>query len=198
VLVENALFATLDPTVRRASTPSGRGFTLADTVGFVRHLPHQLVEAFRSSLEEVGDADLILHVVDGSDADPEAQIAAVREVLRDVGVSGVPELVVINKADVADEMTLARLRRQEPLSVVVSARTGEGVDRLLEAIDEHLPRADHEVRALVPYDRGDLVARVHDRGEVLSQEHTAEGTALHARVPASMASELEPYASAEV
>jgi GTP-binding protein HflX len=198
VLVENALFATLDPTVRRASTPSGRGFTLADTVGFVRHLPHQLVEAFRSSLEEVGDADLILHVVDGSDADPEAQIAAVREVLRDVGVSGVPELVVINKADVADEMTLARLRRQEPLSVVVSARTGEGVDRLLEAIDEHLPRADHEVRALVPYDRGDLVARVHDRGEVLAQEHTAEGTALHARVPASMASELEPYASAEV
>jgi GTPase len=197
VLVENALFATLDPTVRRASTPGGRAFTLADTVGFVRHLPHQLVEAFRSSLEEVGDADLILHVVDGSDADPEAQIAAVREVLRDVGVSGVPELVVINKADIADEMTLARLRRQEPLSVVVSAHTGEGVDRLLEAIEEHLPR-DREVRALVPYDRGDLVARVHDLGEVLSQEHTAEGTALHARVPAVVAAELEPYASAEV
>jgi GTP-binding protein HflX len=198
VLVENALFATLDPTVRRAQTPNGRAITLADTVGFVRHLPHQLVEAFRSTLEEVTDADLILHVVDGSDADPEAQIAAVREVLRDVGGAEVPELIVINKADVADEMSIARLRRLEPRSVVVSARTGEGIDELLQAIEDGLPHDERELRVLLPYERGDLVARVHELGEVLSQEHTAEGTALHARVPERMAAELEPYASAQV
>jgi GTPase len=196
VLVENALFATLDPTVRRASTPNGRGFTIADTVGFVRHLPHQLVEAFRSTLEEVADADLILHVVDAADAAPEDQIAAVREVLRDLGAHEVPELVVINKADVADPMSLARLRRQEPHSVVVSARTGAGLDDLLHAIEENLPHGDREIHAVVPYDRGDLVARVYDLGEVLSQSHTAEGTALHARVPVRMASELEPYVTA--
>src|SRR4051812_23375263 len=191
VLVENALFATLDPTVRRASTPGGRAITLADTVGFVRHLPHQLVEAFRSTLEEVAGADLILHVVDGSDADPEAQIAAVREVLRDVGGADVPELIVINKADVADEMAIARLRRQEPRSVVVSARTGAGVEELLQAVEDGLPHDERELHVLVPYDRGDLVTRVHDLGEVLSQEHTGEGTALHVRVPARMAAELE-------
>jgi GTP-binding protein HflX len=198
VLVENALFATLDPTIRRASTPNGRGITLADTVGFVRHLPHQLVEAFRSTLEEVAHADLILHVVDGADADPEAQITAVRQVLREVGANEVPELIVINKADVADEMALARLRRREPRSVVVSARTGAGLDDLLQAIEDNLPRGDREVHAVVPYDRGDLVARVHDLGEVLSQEHTAEGTALHARVPERMAGELEPYVTVQV
>jgi GTP-binding protein HflX len=198
VLVENALFATLDPTVRKASTPNGRAITLADTVGFVRHLPHQLVEAFRSTLEEVTDADLILHVVDGSDADPEAQIAAVREVLRDVGGADVRELVVINKADVADEMSIARLRRHEPRSVVVSAHTGAGIEELLQAIEDELPHDERELRVLVPYDRGDLVARVHELGEVLSQEHTAEGTALHARVPERIAAELEPYASAQV
>lgn len=196
VLVEDALFATLDPTVRRASTPNGRGFTIADTVGFVRHLPHQLVEAFRSTLEEVADADLILHVVDGSGAAPEDQIAAVREVLRDLGAQEVPELVVINKADVADAMSLARLRRQETRSVVVSARTGAGLDDLLQAIEENLPRGDREIHAVVPYDRGDLIARVYDLGEVLSQSHTAEGTALHARVPVRMAGELEPYITA--
>jgi GTP-binding protein HflX len=198
VLVENALFATLDPTIRRAQTPNGRAITLADTVGFVRHLPHQLVEAFRSTLEEVADSDLILHVVDGSDADPEAQIAAVREVLRDVGGGDVPELIVINKADVADEMSIARLRRQEPRSVVVSARTGAGLEELLQMVEDTLPRAEREMRVLVPYDRGDLVARVHDLGEVLSQEHTADGTALHVRVPERVAADLEPYASAQV
>ena len=118
VLVENALFATLDPTVRRAETPDGRTFTLTDTVGFVRHLPHQLVEAFRSTLEEVGQADLMLHVVDASDADPESQIAAVREVLGEIGAAHVPELVVLNKADLASTEALARLRRREPHSVV--------------------------------------------------------------------------------
>ena len=138
VLVENALFATLDPTVRRAQTPDGRDYTLVDTVGFVRHLPHQLVEAFRSTLEEVAEADLILHVVDGSDADPEAQLAAVRAVFADVDAHHVPELVVVNKADLADPLVLDRLRRQEKHLVVVSARTGEGMDELR---DDRRPRA---------------------------------------------------------
>ena len=140
VLVENALFATLDPTVRRAETPDGRTYTLADTVGFVRHLPHQLVEAFRSTLEEVADADLILHVVDGSDADPEAQLAAVRAVLADVDAQNVPELVVINKADLADPLVIDRLRRRERHSIVVSARTGLGIDELRQVIARELPR----------------------------------------------------------
>ena len=198
VLVENALFATLDPTVRRASTPDGRGFTLADTVGFVRHLPHQLVEAFRSTLEEVADADLILHVVDGSDADPEAQIAAVREVLREIGATRYPSSIVINKADAADEMSIARLRRREPRSVVVSARTGAGIDDLLQASRTTCRASSASSRSLVPYDRGDLVARVHDLGEVLTQEHTAEGTVLHARVPERSPVELEPYVTVQV
>src|SRR5690242_4493493 len=120
VLVEDALFATLDPTVRRSQTPDGREFTLADTVGFVRHLPHQLVEAFRSTLEEVADSDLILHVVDGSHPDPEGQIAAVREVFAEIGADQVPELVVVNKADAADPMVIARLKQREPHCVVVS------------------------------------------------------------------------------
>ena len=127
VLVEDSLFATLDPTTRRTTTADGRVYTMTDTVGFVRHLPHQLVEAFRSTLEEVADADLILHVVDGSHPDPEGQIAAVREVLAEIGADGVPELVVINKSDAADPMVLARLRQREPHSVVVSAKTGDGI-----------------------------------------------------------------------
>jgi GTPase len=198
VLVENALFATLDPTVRKAETPSGRPFTLTDTVGFVRHLPHQLVEAFRSTLEEVTDADLILHVVDGSDADPEAQLDAVRAVFRDIGADDVPELVVINKADAADELTLARLQRREKHSMVVSARTGAGIPELLAAVEAELPALASEVRVVLPYSRGDLVSRVHSLGEVLSEEHTADGTLLRARVPAGLAAELEGFAAAGV
>src|SRR6185437_10084286 len=140
VLVEDALFATLDPSVRRATSPSGRAFTLTDTVGFVRHLPHQRVEAFRSTLEEVSDSDLILHVVDGAHPDPEGQLAAVREVFAEIGADKVPELVVINKCDAADPMVIARLRSREPHSVVVSARTGEGIDQALAAIESELPR----------------------------------------------------------
>ncbi len=194
VLVEDALFATLDPTVRRARTPSGREFTVADTVGFVRHLPHQLVEAFRSTLEEVAEASLLLHVVDASDADPEAQLTAVREVLADIDASAVPELVVINKVDVADPLTVARLRRREPHSVVVSARTGAGIDELLAAIDAELPRPSTEIEVVVPYDRGDLVARVHREGEVLSRADEAHGTRLHARVTAELAEHLGTFA----
>ncbi|MEV4564159.1 GTPase HflX [Nonomuraea sp. NPDC049419] len=192
VLVEDALFATLDPTVRRARTSEGRLFTIADTVGFVRHLPHQLVEAFRSTLEEVADADLILHVVDGSHPDPEGQLAAVREVFADIeGAPDVPEIVVINKADAADPEVLDRIARRERDSIVVSARTGAGIPELMELIEERLPRLDHEVHLLVPYDRGDLISRAHKEGEVLSVDHVEDGTILHARVLPSLSQELE-------
>jgi GTP-binding protein HflX len=194
VLVQDSLFATLDPTVRKGRTPDGRLFTLADTVGFVRLLPHQLIEAFRSTLEEVGEADLILHVVDGSHPDPESQLAAVREVLADVSADDVPEVVVINKADAADPVVLSRLTARERHSVVVSARTGAGLDELMALIERELPRLDHEVRVLVPYDRGDLISRAHKEGEVLSVEHTGDGTILHARVLASLSDDLERLA----
>jgi len=193
VLVEDALFATLDPTVRRAETSDGRPFTLSDTVGFVRHLPHQLVEAFRSTLEEVSDADLVLHVVDGSCADPESQIAAVREVFAEIGAQDVPEIIVVNKGDVADSDVIARLLRREPHSVVVSARTGRGIAELLRIVEGELPRPDIDVAVLVPYDRGDLVSRIHEQGEVLEEEHTAEGTRMRARVGTALAGELERF-----
>jgi GTP-binding protein HflX len=190
VLVDDSLFATLDPSVRRARTPSGRWFTLTDTVGFVRHLPHQLVEAFRSTLEEVAEADLILHVVDASDADPRAQIAAVREVLAEIGARDVPELVVINKADAADPAEAEALRLCEPGSVVVSARTGAGLDELAVAVEAALPQRDREVSAVVPYLHADLVARAHQEGEVVTLRHGEAGTELTARVPPSLAAEI--------
>jgi GTP-binding protein HflX len=195
VLVEDALFATLDPTVRRTETAGGRGYTVTDTVGFVRHLPHLLVEAFRSTLEEVADADLILHVVDASDGDPEGQLAAVREVLAEIGAAKVPEIVVFNKADAADPDVLARLRRREPHSVVVSARTGQGVEELLAAIEEDLPRPAFEVDALIPYGRGDLIARIHEHGELLSETHLETGTRVLARVEAPLQAALAEFLS---
>src|SRR5580692_9140589 len=193
VLVEDALFATLDPSVRKAETPGGRPFTLTDTVGFVRHLPHQVVDAFRSTLEESTDADLILHVVDGSDADPQAQLAAVRAVLAEIGAQDVPELVVINKIDDADPMTLKALQLRERGAVLVSAKTGEGVAELRAAIEEGLPERDRVVRASVPYSRGDLVARAHAAGEVTRTEHGPEGTFIEARVPPELAAELQRF-----
>ncbi|MGW5424540.1 GTPase HflX [Streptomyces sp. NPDC003943] len=196
VLVENALFATLDPTVRRAETPSGRLYTLADTVGFVRHLPHHLVEAFRSTMEEVADADLILHVVDGSHPAPEEQLAAVREVFREVGALDVPEIVIINKADAADPLVLQRLLRIEKHSLAVSARSGEGIEQLLGLIDAELPRPKVEIEVLVPYTQGGLVSRAHAEGEVISEEHTPEGTLLKARVHEELAALLAPYVPA--
>jgi GTP-binding protein HflX len=196
VLVENALFATLDPTVRRAQTADGREYTLADTVGFVRHLPHQLVEAFRSTLEEVASADLILHIVDAADEDPEAQIRAVREVLADIDALAVPEQIVFNKADAADPETELRLRSLVPRALLVSARTGAGLEELKELIERGLPRPDQSVTALIPYTRGDLVARIHTDGEVLSEDHTGDGTLISALVRSDLAAALERYASA--
>jgi GTPase len=196
VLVDDSLFATLDPAVRRAKTPSGWPYTLTDTVGFVRHLPHQLVDAFRSTLEEVADADLILHVVDGSDPDPRSQLAAVREVLAEVGAADVPELVVINKADSADPIELKGLQLAERQSVVVSARTGEGIDDLTAEIERLLPRQFREVSVVLPYDRGDLLSRAHSEGEVVRVEHGCDGTDLTARVPLGLAAELGRFARA--
>jgi len=193
VLVDNTLFATLDPTVRRCQASDGRPYTLADTVGFVRHLPTQLVEAFRSTLEEVGQADLILHVVDAADADPEAQIRAVREVFGDIDALGVPEQIVFNKIDVADPDMLQRLRRIAPDAVFVSARTGAGVDKLQAVLEDRLPRPAVEVTVLLPYARGDLVDRVHRTGEVLSTRHIGGGTLLNARVTRELAAVLRPF-----
>ena len=194
VLVDDSLFATLDATTRRTTTSDGRVYTMSDTVGFVRHLPHQLIEAFRSTLEEVGESDLILHVVDGSHPDPEGQLAAVREVLVEIKADRVPELVVINKADAADPMVIARLRQREPHSVVVSARTGAGIAEALAVIEGELPRPDVAFAALLPYERGDLLNRIHQQGEIATLEHTADGTHVTGRANDDLAGELAAYA----
>lgn len=194
VLVENALFATLDATVRRAQAADGRVYTLTDTVGFVRNLPHQLVEAFRSTLEEVGDADVIVHVVDGSHPDPAAQLATVRDVMGDVGARSTNEIVVFNKADLIDPDTRLVLRGLEPKAHFVSSRTGEGIVELRATIEDALPLPAVEVHALVPYDRGDLVNAVHESGHILSTQHEEGGTAVHAHVSERLAAELAPYA----
>ena len=195
VLVEDALFPPLDPTTRRSESVDGRIYTLTDTVGFVRHLPHDLVEAFRSTLEESVLADLLLHVVDGSDPDPEGQIRAVRIVLAEIGAGDIAEQLVINKTDAADAATLAALRTQHPDAVFVSARTGQGIAELKRRVEERLPRPAVEVRALVPYDRGDLINKIHTSGEIVTLEHTADGTAVTARVNRGLAGELAPYLS---
>ena len=193
VLVEDALFATLDPTTRRTETRDGRVFTLTDTVGFVRHLPHDLVEAFRSTLEESTTADLLLHVVDASDPDPEGQIAAVRQVLAEIGASDVPELLVCNKADRADATTLLALRAGHPGCVVVSARTGHGLEELADAVEARLPNPEVWVETLIPYSRGDLMDRIHRTGTIETLEHTGEGTKVRARVHPGLAEELGEY-----
>ena len=190
-MVQNALFATLDPTVRRTQTPDGREFTLADTVGFVRNLPHELVEAFRSTLEEVGQADLIVHVVDAAHPEPETQIEAVRTVLRDIpNAADIPELIVLNKSDIAPADALVRLRRAHPNAVAVSAHTGAGIPELREAIAALLPRPAVDVDVVVPYSRGDLVARMHTSGEIDLEEHLPEGTHLRGRADPDLAAEL--------
>ncbi|SMX69633.1 GTP-binding protein HflX [Brevibacterium sp. Mu109] len=193
VMVQNQLFATLDPTVRRAETDEGRVYTLTDTVGFVRNLPHQLVEAFRSTLEEAAGADLVVHIVDGSHPDPGGQISAVREVLADASAAELPELLVFNKADAAEPAALAGLLLDHPGSLAVSAQTGAGLDELRAAIARMLPAMAHELTVLVPFDRGELVSRVYDRGTVLDERFLPEGTLLQARVDEALAAELEPY-----
>lgn len=200
VLVQNALFATLEPTTRRGQLDDGRPFTLTDTVGFVRHLPTQLVEAFRSTLEEVVDADLLVHVVDGSDADPLAQINAVRKVVGEVvaeyDIAAPRELLVVNKIDAAGDLALAHLRRALPDAVFVSAHTGEGLDRLRMRMCELVEPTDAAVDVTIPYDRGDLVARVHAEGRVEATEHTTDGTRIKGWVPMALAASLGEFVTA--
>lgn len=194
VLVENALFATLDPTVRKAQTPDGIGYTLSHTVGFVRSLPTQLVEAFRSTLEEVADADVILHVVDASHPDPEGQIRAVREVIADLDARRIPEIIVLNKADAADPFILERMRQREPNHVIVSARTGEGIDELKQKIADTIPRPSLEVKLLIPYNHGEVISRLHAwDAEIKSTAFVSDGTFVTALVREDVAAELSDY-----
>ena len=191
VLVENALFATLDPTVRKAQTPDGIGYTLSDTVGFVRSLPTQL---FRSTLEEVADADVILHVVDASHPDPEGQIRAVREVFAEVDARHIPEIIVLNKADAADPFVLERMRQREPEHVIVSARTGEGIEELKQKIADTIPRPSIEVKLLIPYNHGEIISRLHEwDAEIKSTDFVSDGTFVTALVREDVASDLAEY-----
>ena len=192
LMVQDALFATLDPTVRRAETADGRVYTLTDTVGFVRNLPHELIEAFRSTLEEVAGADILLHVVDAAHPDPLGQVAAVRAVLADIpGALDVPELIVLNKVDLVDAVALAALRTRLPGAIEVSARSGEGIEEMRSRIEAMLPRPDRPVDVVVPYSRGDLVSRVHADGEIDAVEYVEAGTRVVARVDPALAAELE-------
>ena len=182
VLVEDKLVSTLDPTVRRLALPGGEVVLISDTVGFVRSLPHQLVEAFKSTLAEVAEADLLLHVVDASSADPEGNMRAVEAVLEEIGANHVPQLLVLNKADVAWPDRVDQLLRDFPSSVEVSAVTGDGVTHLLQALSDRVRALTAVTELLIPYDRGDMVAAVHREGEVLVEVHEANGTRLRARL----------------
>jgi len=198
VLVENSLFATLDPTVRRSRTPDGREFTVSDTVGFVRALPHQLVAAFASTLEEVAHADLMLHVVDASHPDPEGQIRAVHTVLNDVpGADKIKEVLVLNKCDIADPETVMRLRSRRETTIEVSALTGQGMEQLLALIEVELPSPSERVDIVVPYTRGDLLSEVHHHGTILEEEHLGEGTRLIALVEPGLAARLRSAAGTQ-
>jgi GTP-binding protein HflX len=175
VLVENRLFSTLDPRTRQLALPGGETVLLTDTVGFVRKLPHQVVEAFRSTLEVVSESDLIVHVVDGSAPDPEGQIDAVRTVLAEIGADGLPEMLVVNKVDALDtagpdaEEDVARLLAAHQGSSTVSARTGAGLPELLTAMGDRLRVADRVVELVIPWARGDVLAAVHREGEIVCE-----------------------------
>ncbi|HXQ58763.1 MAG TPA: GTPase HflX [Acidimicrobiales bacterium] len=177
VLVESRPFSTLDPRTRRLALPGGETVLVSDTVGFVRKLPHQLVEAFRSTLDEVREAELLLHVVDGSAPEPQAQIDAVRLVLDEIGAQNVPELLVVNKADRSPRAE--RVAADHPGAVLVSARTGAGTDDLLRELGVQLRVADRVVELLVPFDRGDVLAAVHREGEVVDESHGEGATVVH-------------------
>ncbi|WP_022868058.1 GTPase HflX [Schaalia vaccimaxillae] len=198
VLVEDALFATLDPTVRRSATSDGRVYTITDTVGFVRNLPTQLVEAFRSTLEEVGEADILVHVVDAAHPDPVGQVEAVRAVLDTIeGAADIPELIVLNKADLAAPEQLAVLRTTYPDSVAVSAFSGFGIEHLKAVLEDMLPRPSVRVDVVVPYSRGDLIHQVHEDGEVELEEYVDAGTRIVARTDEQLATRLREAALAQ-
>ena len=192
VLVEDRLFATLDPTTRRLSLPGGEPVLITDTVGFVRNLPHGLVEAFKSTLEVAGRGDYLVHVVDCTAADPEGQIAAVREVLSEIGAAHLPELLVFNKRDAAPEVAANLVARHEG-SVSVSAHRGDGIDDFLHALSDRLRAMSKIVELLIPYDRGDLLAAVHREGEVVSTQHDDDGVRVRARLADASAGRLADF-----
>jgi GTPase len=192
VLVQNQLFSTLDPTTRRLRLPFGRDALMTDTVGFVKKLPHQLVEAFRSTLEEVGEATLLLHVVDAG-RDPERQISAVNSVLRDIDALGAPVVLMMNKADLLSDVELDKLRGRWPEAVFCSAAKGTGLDDLLDRISEELSRLKVEVALEIPFHRGEVVARIYAEGEVLSESYSERGTHLIARIARESLGDLKPY-----
>ncbi len=189
--VEDRLFATLDPRTRRLDLPGGESVLVSDTVGFVRKLPHQLVEAFRSTLEVVTDSDLLVHVVDSAGALPEAQIDAVRTVLAEIGADHVPELLAFNKADVTPEAK--RLADRYPGSVIISATTGEGIDGLLQAIGDRLRVIGRVVELVIPYERGDVLAAAHREGEVLVESHDESAARLRVRVDEAGAARFREF-----
>jgi GTP-binding protein HflX len=195
VLVENQLFSTLDPTTRRLHLPGGETVLLSDTVGFVRRLPHELVEAFRSTLEEVTEADLLVHVVDANAIDADARIVAVDLVLREIGAGDVPRLVVWNKSDLADPDVLKARTAEYRGSVAVSATTGDGVTDLLNAIGDRLRSLERIVEFVVPYERGDVLAALHREGEVLVEVHADGGTRVRARVPEAAVGRFSEFAT---
>ncbi len=193
VLVEDQLFSTLDATTRRFELPSGRTILLSDTVGFVRDLPHQLVEAFRSTLEEAVETDLLMHVVDTAASAAEDQITAVRETLAEIGAAELPEVMVLNKADIAPETTLRRLAALYPDAVTISAATGEGLASLAAVLDDRLSPDLVDLELLIPYDRGELVAAAHNDGEVLAEVHEEGGVRLKTRIPVEAVHRYEPF-----
>lgn len=193
VLVYDKLFATLDSTTRQLVLPSGLKATLTDTVGFIQKLPHTLVEAFKSTLDEIAEADLVLLVVDTINRQRDAQVAEVRKVLEEIGASELPTLVVYNKKDLLEEGEIARLAARDEDHVFVSATTLEGLDELRERIEGYALAANPLREVLIPYAQGALVKTAHEECVVLSEEYTGEGTALKLRVPASLVAKFEPY-----
>ena len=183
VLAEDRLFATLDSTVRRCVLPDGRRILLSDTVGFIRRLPHNLVDAFHSTLEDTLEADLLLHLVDASDPDPAGQMAAVQTVLDEIDGSDIPQLVVFNKIDAVDDATLARLRAVHPDAVFISARTGAGVEDLLERVAERVAATSVAILLEIPWARSDIIAAAHRLGEVIAEKHEDTGAVLEVRLP---------------
>jgi GTPase len=192
VLVEDRLFATLDATTRRLALPGGEAVLVTDTVGFIRKLPHQLVEAFKSTLDVAVDADLLVHVVDASAPDVTGNIRAVREVLGEIGAGHVPELLAFNKADLAP-VEAARLREAQEGSVALSATTGEGVDLLLAAVGDRVRSLTSVVEMVIPFDRGDLLAAAHRTGEVIEEEPGEGGMHVRGRFGDAAASRFSEF-----
>jgi GTP-binding protein HflX len=192
VLTENRLFATLDPTTRRLAMPGGETVLITDTVGFVRNLPHGLVEAFKSTLEVAAEAELLVHVVNSAAANPEAQIDAVRVVLEEIGADTVPELLVFNKSDL-DPVTAERLVEDHHGSVAVSAITGDGIETFLRTLGDRVRSLTVVHELLIPYERGDVLASVHREGEVVSTVTEDSGVRVRARLSDASAGRLAEF-----